>query len=91
VVLPVLRICTLPRLVVGNTLVHPQVSPSSWTEELRVGIAQLRDELGSPGIGYASPTLGLVSCRRSWPVSARRWPASERAVARDLSGEEIEA
>jgi hypothetical protein len=87
VVLPVLRVWMLPRLVVGNTLVHPRVSPSSWTEELRVGLAQLV----SPRIEDISPTLGLVSRCRSWPVPARRWPAGERAVAKDLSGEEIEA
>jgi hypothetical protein len=91
VVLPILRIGTLRCLVVGNTSVHPWVSPSSWTEELRVGLAQLRDILGSPGIGDASPALGLVSRHRSWPVPARRLLAGERAVARDLSGEEIEA
>jgi hypothetical protein len=76
---------------VGNTSVHPWVSPSSWTEELRVRLAHLRDGLGSPRIGDASPTLGLVSHHCSWPVQARRWPAGERAVARDLTGEEIEA
>jgi hypothetical protein len=34
--------------------------------------------------------LGLVSRRHSWLVPARRWPTGERAVARDLPGEEIE-
>jgi hypothetical protein len=89
VVLPVHRIWTLLTLVVGNTSVHPRVSPSSWTEELWVGIAQLRDGLGSPRIEDASLALGLVSRPHSWPVPARRWPTGERAVARDLSGEEI--
>jgi hypothetical protein len=90
VVLPVLRILTLPRLVIGNTLVHPRVSPLLWTEELRVGLAQLRDGLGSPGIGDTSPVLGLVSRRYSWLFPTRRWLKGECAVARDLSSEEIE-
>jgi hypothetical protein len=90
VVLPVLRIWTLPRLVIGNTSVSPRVSLSSWAEELRARLAQLRDGLGSPRIGDASPALGFGDRRSSWPVPARRWPAGERAVVRDLSSEEIE-
>jgi hypothetical protein len=74
----------------GSVTVHPRVSPSSWIDELRVGLAQLRVGLGSPGIGDASPALGLVSRRHSWPVPARRWLAGERAIARDLFSEEIE-
>jgi hypothetical protein len=41
---------TISRLVVGNTSVFPRVTPSSWAEELRVGLTQLRDGLGSPGV-----------------------------------------
>jgi hypothetical protein len=40
----------IPRLVVRNTSVFPRVSPSSWVEELRAELVQLRDGLGSPGV-----------------------------------------
>jgi hypothetical protein len=53
-------------------------------------LVQLGHGLGLPGVGNASPALVLVSQRRSWPVPARRWPDGERAVARDVPGEEIE-
>jgi hypothetical protein len=56
--------------------------------ESRVGLVQLRHGLGrvwcgglttpldSPGVGGASPTLGLVSRRCSWSVLAKRWPTT---------------
>jgi hypothetical protein len=44
--------------------------------ESRARLVQLRHGLDSPWVGGASPTLGLVSRCRSWPVLARRWPTA---------------
>jgi hypothetical protein len=80
----------LPHWITGNTSARPRFSSSSWARGFRVRLVQLGHGLGSPGIGDADPMLGFNSRRRLRRVPARRWPADEGAVARDLVGEEIE-
>jgi hypothetical protein len=77
-------------LVVKNNSACPRFSPSSWPGEFGVGLAQLGYGLGSSGFGDDDPMLGFNSRRCLRQIPARGWPADERAVARDLFGEEIE-
>jgi hypothetical protein len=50
--------------------------------EPRDGLVQLRQGLDSYGVGGASPTLNLVSRRRSWPVLAKRWLTTSALLPR---------
>jgi hypothetical protein len=50
--------------------------------EPRASLRQLRQGLDSYGVGGASPTLSLVSRRRSWLVLAKRWPTASAPLPR---------
>jgi hypothetical protein len=63
-----------PCWTIGNTSVHPRVSPSSWAKEIQVGLAQLGHRLGSPGLGDDDPMLSSGSLHR-----LGRTPVSEMA------------
>jgi hypothetical protein len=82
--------CTQPRLVVENSSACPRFSPSSWADEFWVRLVQLEHGLGSFGFEDDDPILGFGGSRRLKRIRARWWATDERAVARDLFGEEIE-
>jgi hypothetical protein len=65
------------RWIIGNISVFPQVSSSSWAEELLARLVQLRDGLGSSGVELGVDRLRawMVRCCGQCKLAGARTPS----------------